>query len=235
MGQFAFGILNGKNSFGAVLIAATLLATALPTASAKAAGCEPGAVSYKKSIRLALRYFVADASNVLMSKSSGSLRISVVNNEVFKIVRNGYQSQITIRSGYHNVADSFGVRVRKATFLLETNSSCDDFKLLSLSAEPKIGIGHPDVDLSRSAFSALEHFVDHDVFPMNRHSGDFSLRVHPAELCVGGDVMNINIVRSNQQPSGIAYAVTSALVELKTGRVVNATTVPGKFLRSLCP
>ena len=170
-----------------------------------------------------------------MNATSGRVSISPINEEVIEISPNGYKSRITLRSTYGQVADEFGLKVRKTVYILETNQSCDDFNIVSVTSEPLINFGIPNVSLSLVSKAALESYIASlNVVPDNSHSGDYTIRIHNPELCSDGQNATVNIVRINHQPTGLMHRTTSALVDLNSGIILKTDVRPGQILRSLC-
>lgn len=211
------------------------IALVLSAHSVSATPCAPGTVSYKKAQIEVLRNFALQSDSILMNSTSGRISISTTNSEGTDVSPNGYKSRITLRSTYGHVTDQFGLKVRKSVYVLETNLDCNDFNILSITSEPAINIGVPDLNLGLVARAAVFAYLkDEDVVPDNRHSGDHRIQISTPKLCADGLTASVNIERSNHQSTGIMYIMTSYLINVNSGEVLEMDVRPGKALKSLC-
>ncbi|CAN5491083.1 hypothetical protein BH10BDE1_BH10BDE1_23150 [soil metagenome] len=209
-----------------------ILVTLISLASVSVeAACPAGSVTYQQSISLALSDYVSRPQAVDMNTRGGRLTLSVTNS-----IHADDSASIAIRSTYANVRNGPGPEVRTTTYNVVPDASCTGFAISSIAAEPAIDIGGADVSLTIAAATATrDYFRSNDVVPLNRHSGDHSVRVHTPTICDDGKTANVNLVRIGHDTTGLVYRTTTYLIELASASVVKSGVRAGRLLQSLCP
>lgn len=212
------------------LIAFLISVVAVP---ALADNCRPGITNYQNTIQLVLTDFASRPENLAVNAQSGGLHVSVINDEVVEMRSTHTTSRITIRASYGQVADEFGLKVRKVVYLVTTDPACSKSLITAVDADPDLGV-QADPLLSQATRSALEEYLKTTEVPVNTRSGSHSLRIHTPTLCDDGHFASVNIVRSHTVTSRITKRTSAYLIELKSGAVLKTDTRWGGLLSNLC-
>lgn len=227
----AFAVVTISAMTGLILVGASTVS--------RAATCEPGSVSYQLAHRVALEDFLTSPITGATRAEAGRITLSSLLDEVTGRTSSGYLSRLRIRESYSRILSEFGPLVRETVYELETDANCQSFIIRNVQVSAPLAIGAPDpvrTLVVRSGISAfLKSKPNAEPFPINTHSGNYSIRVHEPELCTDGASASLNIVRTHHASTGLVSRVSSFQIDLARGQVLREDVHWGRFLPSMCP
>lgn len=214
-----------------------ILEGATPNAHATTT-CEPGSVPYQLAHRLALEYFLAAPESGATRPGAGRISLSSHLYEVTGRTLSGYLSRLRLRESYSRIEDERGPLVREVDFELETDVNCENFIIRNIQVGAPVLTGPVDPVRTLVVQSGIAAFLkgtsNAEPFPINTHSGDYSIGVHEPELCADGRSASLNIVRTHHASKGVVSRVSSFQIDLERGQVLREDLRWGRLLPSMC-